>query len=332
VVTITVTKPSPPVAAPYPQPPFQPVSSFQQKLITTTITLAPNAAVSGQSTSFPETSSNTVALSGYRTRARISNGGGAATATATIDIFGLPQSLINSLVQAGPVFNFLNNNTVLISAGTAQSGLTPVFGGTIWYSYGLFSNQPDVPLRIVAIPGGNLQVTGIPPSSFAGATDVATIMAGLARAAGVQFENNGVTAQLQNPYYAGNLDTQVRRIAHDAHINAEWVDANSKLAIWPIGGSRTSTTTVPLISPATGMIGYPAFQSNGYVVVKHLFNPQVSFGGNIEVQSSVRQVNGQQWTVWRLDYELDSLVPHGEWAATAYCYKVGTTPPAPPSG
>ena len=71
------------------------------------------------------------------------------------------------------------------------------------------------------------------------------------------------------------------------------------------------------------------FSSNSYMTVKHLFNPQVSLGGAIQVQSSLPQANGQ-WVVYQLDLALDSKVPKGDWMATAYCYKSGFLAPPPP--
>lgn len=332
---ISVFKASPSPTIPYPQPPFQSVQSFQQKLIEVKITLSPIAAVAGQATTFPETNSNTITLSGYRTKVRIQQAGGVMGANADVSIYGLPPSLMNSLLQAGPQFNLLQGNSILVSAGTAESGMTAVFGGTIYYSHGLYSNQPDVPLRLICIPGGIWQVAKVPPISYAGPTSVATMLNACAQTAGVQFENNGVSAQLSNPYYGGNLYDQIQRIADDAHVNAQFVDANTKLACWPIGGSRTSITSIPLISPTTGMIGYPDFQSNSYVVVKHLFNPQVKFGAQIQVKSSILQGPNSSgpWTVWQLNLALDSLVPKGEWSGSAWCYNASVaTPPAPPGG
>ena len=329
MTVIEINKASPPPTVPYPQSAFQPVQSFAQKLISTTITLAQNAGASGQPNTFAGTGSNSVALSGFRTRARITNAGGVANANAKIDIFGVQPSLINQVLQAGPIFNQIPGNSILISAGDAIAGMSPVFGGTIYFAQGLFSQQPDVPLTLVCQAGGIWQTAGVPPASFSGATDVATILSGLARAAGKQFENNGVTAQLSNPYYAGNLYSQVQQIAAAARINAQFVDGDTKLAIWPIGGSRSTLTTVPLIAPGAGMIGYPTFSSNSYMTVEHLFNPQVSLGGTIQVQSSIPQANGQ-WVVFQLDLALDSLVPKGDWKATAYCYKSGFFAPAPP--
>lgn len=313
----------------YPQPPFQPVQSFRQKLIDVAITLAPNAVASGQPNTFAGTNSNTVTLSGYRTRARISGSGGVATARAQIEVYGVSPDLMNQLLQAGPIFNQIQGNSVLVSAGDAVAGMTPVFGGTIMFCQGLYDRQPDVSLQMICQAGGLWQVLGVPPSSYSGATDVATIVHGLANAAQMEFENNGVTAQLANPYYAGNLKQQLEKIAHDAHIVAEFVDNDTKIAIWPVGGSRTSLKTIPLISAQTGMIGYPTFGQKSYMLVKMLYNPQVSFGGQIQVESDIPQANGT-WTVYGLDLALDSKVPHGEWATTAMCFKADFPNPPPP--
>ena len=69
-----------------------------------------------------------------------------------------------------------------------------------------------------------------------------------------------------------------------------------------------------LISPQTGMRGYPAFNQNA-VVVTALFNPAVKPYGNIQIQSDITPACGT-WKVNRLTYELESLTPHGRWFMT----------------
>lgn len=312
---------------------FASQQSFSQKLIEFTVTLAQNTQ-NAQPSSFAQAGSQ-ITISGARARCRIRNAGVPAGSTAEIAIYGLRQSLINQLTSLNAVGNKVFKNSILVGAGASSgssasaaaatattlltpSGLPIVYGGTIWFAYGDYNNQPDVALRIISQGALAPSVISAAPSSFTGPTSVVKLMQGFASQLGVPLENNGVTGALSNPYYPGTLMQQVYRAAFDAGINAQLVDGGTKLAIWPIGGSRVNAGSVPLISPATGMIGYPTFSPAGFMIVKMIYNPNVLFGGNIRVQSNIEQAN-KTWTVRHLDLALDSLFPGGEWMATAVC-------------
>jgi hypothetical protein len=242
------------------------------------------------------------------------------------------ESVMNQLSTLGQIFNSIQKNTVSVSAGDAD-GVTPVFAGTVNFGYPNYNEAPQVPMCLECQTGLINAVLPVPASSYPQSTDVATIMSGIARQMGVGFENNGVTVQLPPSYFPGTLLTQMRTVAQHARINAELVDASTKLAIWPMGGSRTSLSgqNVPVVSKDTGMIGYPTFSPNGYLIVRTLFNPQISFGGIIKVESRISQAN-REWVVQKLDLALDSEVPKGKWEATCHCYPKGFTAPPPSQG
>jgi hypothetical protein len=141
------------------------------------------------------------------------------------------------------------------------------------------------------------------------ASDVATIMAGLAEQGGFHFENNGVQVQFFDPYFPGTVLEQIQRCAAKAGINHTIDHQTNTLAIWPRGGSRGGK--IPLISPTTGMIGYPVFDPNG-VLVTTTYNPSIRTGQIVQVQSSLQAANGQ-WGVNSLEHELESQVPGGQW-------------------
>jgi hypothetical protein len=319
-----------PSASALPQPDFQPQSSFQQRLLQLAITLAPNQGT-GQPVQFAGTSSNTVTLEGFRTSVRIENSGAPSKVSARVLIYGLNDSTIQQLSVLGIVFNSIQRNSITIGAGNPNSGFSSVFGGTIWSAMADYNQAPKVPFVIQAQSGYINQVVPIPASSFPQPTDVATIMSGFAAQIPVGFENNGVTVQIPPSYFPGTLAQQIKRCAQKAHINAEIVDGGTKLAIWPIGGSRTTLTSMPLVSKDTGMIGYPTLSPNGYMIVKKLFDPQISFGGQIQVVSTrVPQAN-RNWVVQKMDIELDSLVVKGHWRQIMYCYPSGFPAPPPPA-
>ena len=311
---------------------FQSVDSYQQRLLQFAVTLAPNQGT-GQPVKFAGSNSNTVTLEGFRASVRIENAGAPAKVQSRVLIYGLNDTTIQQLSVLGIVFNSIQKNAIKISAGNPTAGFSAVFGGTIWSAMADYNKAPDVPFVVQAQSGYINQVIPIPASSFPQSTDVATMMSGFAAQYPLGFENNGVTVQLPPSYFPGTLDQQIRRAAKAANINAEIVDGGTKLAIWPVGGSRTSLTSVPLISKTSGMIGYPVPSPNGYLIVRNLFNPQIAFGGTVQVQSDVVPQANRSWVVQKMDLELDSLIPKGQWRQVLYCYPVGfPAPPPPPAG
>ncbi len=301
-------------------------TSFTKRRIEIAIKLAADTKTN-QPAKFSESGTDTVTLSNFRISARIQNAGAPAGSTATVEIFGLGESLMNQLSTLGLVFNMVPKNTITISAGDEQNGMSIVFVGTVMVGYADYNAQPNVPFHIEA---NSILADAVAPataSSFTGSTAVADIMGGFARQMGLTLENNGVDVKLSNPYFAGNIRTQMRACADHANINAEVING-STLAIWPKGGSRTGGQ-IPVISARTGMIGYPSYTQQG-IIVRSIFNPQVTFGGLIKVESRVKAVNDVgQWAVNNLNLALDSQVPKGKWESIMSAYNPKFPKPIP---
>jgi hypothetical protein len=258
---------------------FQPKSSYVQRLLEVTVKLAPDQGT-GQPIKFAGTGSDAVTLSGFRTSVRIENSG-SPVQSAHVTIWGLNDSLMNQLSTLGKVFNLVPRNLVTISAGDAENGLSPVFSGVAIAGVRRLQQDAEtaVPLRVPdRIDRLDRRRRGLElhradrrrdHHGGAGAPDEPRLR---------EQRRHRAAAGLLFP---GHADAAGQEVRAGRHINAERVDADSKLAIWPIGGSRTSLQgqNIPLISKDTGMIGYPSFAPNGYIIVNALFNPQVAFGG-----------------------------------------------------
>jgi hypothetical protein len=167
--------------------------------------------------------------------------------------------------------------------------------------------------------GYGIMMTPVPPSSFSGAASVATIMASFAEQAGMGFENNGVTAVLSNPYFPGTLGSQIKACARHANINF-MIDptkgANGTLAIWPKNGYRGGAA-VP-VSAKTGMVGYPRYTQYG-IDVDMLFNPNLVFGGLVDVTSELQAACGTK-AIYTMVHEIECLTPNGEWLTSVSCF------------
>lgn len=309
--------------------------TFAQRQITISIALAQNTQTNQPST-FAESGTSNVNVTGLRTSVRIRNAGSPIN-SATVKIWGLTPSLMNQLSTLGFVLNIVPLNIMTISAGDVGGQQSIIFRGTILAAYGDYSNQPDVPMIFECLP--NAQTTAVQPTSYPQAFDVATAFSSIAALMSAQFVNNGVNVKMRPMYLSGSPTQQADKLARAANVN--WGLPNgSTLEIWPKNGSRNNQT-VPKINVQTGMIGYPAFTQQG-IIVKTLFNPQIAFGSMVEVDSSVLSSISQtqaskgnsfptQWAVNKLDLDLDAYLPKGQWMSTIYAYSPGksniTIPP-----
>lgn len=274
--------------------------SFVQRLINVQFDLANGVFAGG---------GNSLNVTGLRVTARISVPGGASPSVLDAAIYGLSLSQMNQLSTVGTQIDRQAQNKVTVTAGDAQSGMAVVYKGTLNWAYVDARGMPNVALRVQGSAGSYEAVKPVQPTSVKGSSDVAQIMQQLAQQMGLQFENNGVSSKLANVYLSGSARLQALTLAQ--HAGIEHVIDRGTLAIWPPGQSRNGTV---MISPATGMVGYPMFDQAS-VVVQTIFDPAIAYGGTMQVQSSVTPACGA-WTIKNVDLELESQVPHGRWFAT----------------
>lgn len=287
--------------------------SFSQKLITVQFDLANGSFGSGKN--------NTATVTGLRTSVHITNTGGASNSNMELAIYGLPLSMMNQLSTVGTQAYKMYHNSITVEAGDAISGMTLVFGGSIISAFVDAESMPNVCFRVMAAPGAFHAIKPVAPLSIKGSADVTGMMSGLAKQMGFGFENAGVNLKLANPYYAGTAWQQAVQIAK--HAGVDMIVERNVMAIVPPDKTREGDAV--LISAETGMVGYPAFnQAN--VLVRALFNPSVKYLGAIEVKSDLTPANGK-WKVNRLEYELESLVPHGKWFMLMEGVMIGPTTP-----
>jgi hypothetical protein len=297
--------------------------SFVKRRIEVTFTLA-NDPASNEPKTFTESGTNTVTVKGLRVSATIVKAGGPAMATMQMQIYGLTLSLMNQLSTLGVVIQLVPRNVVTVTAGDDETGLATVFVGNITEAWADFQSAPDVPFHVNAHTLSAAAVIPASPSSFAGSTDVTTIMSGLATQMGLSFENNGVTATLANPYFYGSARDQALACVRAAGISWNGGD-NGVLAIWPRNGARGGA--VPLVSPQTGMIGYPSFTAYG-IALKTVFHRSIGFGAKIRVESSLKPAC-RTWAVYDLGHRLESLVIGGAWESIIKAYDPNFPAPVP---
>ncbi len=260
---------------------------------------------------------NTIVLNGLRSAVTIENAGGAMMGTLHAQVFGVTASDMNTLTSTlwdsllvGSSSSFAFNSIQVFAVDGVQETL--IYNGIVLNCWGVYTSMPEVYLMIEAQIGYNVLVQSALPTSIQSDTTVSTVMQQLASAMGFQFENNGVNISVPKGTYLGNTAMDQARTLMQMYKFWMYIDGTSPntLAIAPYGQARQTQVT-PLVSPETGLIGYPLFNSTG-VNFETKFSPGVVFGGPVEIQSSIPKANGI-WTAVSMTHQLSSQMPGGAW-------------------
>ncbi len=263
------------------------------------------------------TTENQIDLVGHRVSCTIVKANLPGLTTASLRLYGLTPAVMNKLSRLGMPLLFARENFVRVEAGDEKNGMAQVFVGQLQESWTDLDGMPDSCLHVSAHSGITAAMKPIAPVSYPGAAEVSVIMSSFANQLGYRFENSGVTGVLHNPYYPGTLLDQIAACARAIPCNVT-LD-NNTLAIWPKNGTRG--TKIPLISPATGLVGYPAYSSSG-IMFRSEFNPALQWGGSVKIESSLPPVNGV-WVLNALAHELSSEMPDGPWFSNMQAYRFG---------
>lgn len=258
---------------------------------------------------FGSSKSNQVTLQGFRAMVDIDKAGGMMMGTLKAKIYGVRQADMNSIttLQWKPRTWIPNTVEVFAIDGDAE---TLIFAGNIVNAWADYQGMPDVFLQIQAQSAFFNALKAVPPRSFKGSIDVASVMSQLAISMGYAFENNGVNTQLTDIYLPNTGLEQAKDLAKAAGCDLYLDD--KVLAITPPNVPRKSL--IPTISSSSGLIGYPTFDGVG-VNFRAIFNPGVTFGGSIKLETDVQQAAGQ-WIVTSIAYKLESESPGGSWFST----------------
>jgi len=243
---------------------------------------------------FGKAGQDTVTFDGLRCSVDIVHGG-IATAQADVQVWGMPLALMNQLtVTQKTRFEQQHNNRLTIWAGDGET-MAIAFVGDVMEAWADGRQAPDVAFHVTAATGLIDLGQTIPPTSFRGSVGAALALEQIAGQINYTFENNGVDATLTSPYKPGSPQAQIESICADIGCEYTIDGINKVVAIWPRGSGRPGDI---VISPETGMIGYPSF-SQGGIQVSTLFNPNLTFGRKFRVESEFTPAKGE-WKVYGL--------------------------------
>lgn len=252
---------------------------------------------------------NQLSTTGLRVTSSIISGNGSMTPTAQIKIYNLKMETMLDLMRIRWQSMTALMSTIKLEVGEEGKTLAIAYEGNITFAHIDMNGAPDVALVIDSQVGALDSLKSVPSICFTKPTDAAGIVETICLGLGYVFENNAGASKILNPatYENPNIH-KVEQICHDCDFDL-YVE-HKLIAITPRGVSRQ--LAVPVITPNTGLIGYPSPDQRG-VKFKCFYDPLIRFGGLIKLDESELTTCNGEWRIYGLTILLDSNVANGNW-------------------
>jgi hypothetical protein len=306
-----------------------PLSSFTAKQLRVTFTLTnSNAVFVGAQGAVL---GNNLQLTNLRMSAIIKGAGFPSFPEMTLKIYGMNQADMNALavqvVSSGKT-GWLPN-TVLVEANSGN-GWAAAFAGNILTAAPDYAGMPDVPLVVTSMSKSYDLVNPATPSSFPGGTAVFDIISVIAAKMGITPINNGVTTVTSGAtYYPQASAVQLRQVCKAFNIDPVFSTDGLVVTVTPKG--QADSTTPFILSPTSGLQGYPTPQANGFLAVRSLYNPVFHVKSPITIQGSdvvidtgvpttLNSLANGDWLVTTITNTLEALKPDGAWFSDMILY------------
>lgn len=290
-------------------------SSFVQRGLRATFIL------SGTGQVFPGTNSNTLTVSGLRMSAQV-QGTARLAAQMSLKVQGMKRVDMDAITVAWANPPVVLDHYVILEANNGQ-GWNKVFSGTIIEAQPEYRGQPDTYLQLLASVGYFQKIKPAESASYTEAVDIDLVCTDIAALMGAnwKFVNGGVTGILNGPLYLNGtlldqLDTACQAAGCDYYL------ANDTITVTPRGQPIEGVPPAVLLSPTSGLIGYPVYERAG-LNVQALYQPGFDNGVPLEIKGSVVPAANGRWYPYNVVHELDGNTPQGKWITSMKCLRVG---------
>lgn len=283
--------------------------SFTLKTIRTTITLGKGTFGGG---------GNSKIIEGLATDVDITKPGLPEKNSASVSIANI--SLADMEQMTFLAFQPLQSlkNLITIEAGEQGKTLATVFKGEITSAYADYGSVPDVEFKIEALSGGYAAQIGAKPISVKGNAKAADLIKQFAKEIGYTFKNEGVAASVRNAVFNGSPIEKARSVADE--VGAELLIDDDSMILMPYDKPRSGGAV--LLTPETGLIGYPSFTSDG-ISFSCFFNPNLKQGGQVKIESIVPRASGY-WKITKLSHKLTAYrTGGGSWYSSVDAAYIG---------
>lgn len=252
---------------------------------------------------------NQLSATGLRVQCNMQFGFGAVMPTAQIRIYGLALDKMTKLLRIR--WNTLEalNNVVKVEVGI-DGEMHTEFEGNITFASPDLSAIPDVCLLLETQAAAYDSKKPVLSYQRKGIVDLADIFEAICGDMGFQFENNGVSIKTENMTLNGSNLEKLAALSDRYPIDM-YIE-NKIIAITNQGEPRN--LMIPIISPKSGLIGYPTPDVKG-ITFQCFYDPMLRFGGMCRMQDSLIDVCNGEWRIYGLSKNLDANLPNGNW----YC-------------
>lgn len=277
---------------------------MKRKVIRLTINL------NDQNVYFTAEAGNQLQTTGLAISCNLAYGGGAITPTAQITVYGLAMEQMLKLMRVQWNTMQALMNTVRIEVGEQGEELSIAYEGNITQATIGASNAPDIPLIITSQMAmvHKLKLRDPYVLDKDVTQDGALIIEMLANEMGYTFTNDGAYKIITDVTLEGSPMEMIQKVADICDFDL-YVDQKT-IAICKAKQPRT--LKIPVISPSTGLIGYPEPDIKG-VTFSCLYDPIVKFGGIVTIKDSIIEVCNADWRLYSLTAQLESNIPNGKW-------------------
>lgn len=285
--------------------------SFTEKLIRLTFILASKGAT------FPGTQSNKLVIQGLRTAAKVTTVNRQST-LAALSVWGMRMEDMNALTVAWSAPGSLTlNNSLIIEAGTKDK-FSEVFRGTLFEAQPNYEGAPEVTFDAQAMGGYFAAIEVHPDNSWKGSVTVLDMVKKIMEGTDFTVVDGGAKGTLSNPKFTGSRWQQMQTACEST--NTDWYVVGKDLVLCPFNKPKTEVPAL-ILSPATGLIGYPRLERAG-LVVRSLFDPALTCGTTIEVRNSIVPYANGKWFPQKVEHMLEANLPNGRWESESYCLRV----------
>ena len=278
---------------------------LQNKVIKVTLKL------NGKDTVFSsETKANKISSDGLHVQAVISYGAGNITPTAQINIYGLTIETMTPLMRIQ--WNTMQAvlNTIQVEVGDkSDTVLSLAYEGNITFAKIDTSNAPTMCLQIESQMSVVESLTPRQPNTYTKGQDGAVIIQQLAQSMGYQFSNNQASHILTDDLtMEGSYLNRIQLLATNCDFDL-YAEQRS-ITICKRGYSRL--VKIPVITPTTGLIGYPSPDIRG-ITFRCLYSPLVRFGGIVRIAESLIPTCNGDWRTYGVRAILETNVSASRW-------------------
>lgn len=265
------------------------------------------------------TTTQTYRFQDHRMRINVRQGG-AQFGNAKLEIFGVPLKAMNQIARLWlEALTPLGTDTVQVDVFDGRD-YVPFFQGVIAWSAVNASRMPQVSLDIEANSGMALMIQPASPYATGSTVLLKDALTTIAAPAGfaVDYPDTVPQFQLSQVRVTGTPLEQIGELMNQYpqltwNVSLQRIQIRAALA--PIDSNSVR------IAADNGLMGYPVYSTSS-LTLSTLFNPKITPGVALDVQTEFDFVNRTVWVASVLNHMLEPNMPGGQWttqiAANSY--------------